>query len=69
MMDKATFNNSGDALTIQADGVEYPAEYTLSCINDFVHSPETGFEDLQNLCLGLVTEVEKLRRAMTNGYL
>ena len=60
-MDKTTFNNEGAAMTIQSDGVEYPAEYTFGCINDFVHSPGTGFEDLQNLCLGLITEIEKMR--------
>ena len=58
-----TFNESGIALTEHQDGVAYPAEYTFECINDFVHSPGTHFEDLQWLCLGMATEIDKLKAA------
>ena len=57
-----TIDETGKPLAECVDGTTCPSEYTFSCINDFVHSPETGFEELQGLCLGMATEIEKLRK-------
>jgi len=36
-----------------------PADLSFQCINDFVHSIGTQFEELQALCLCLASELEK----------
>ncbi len=59
-----TFDNTGRALTETIDGVTMPAELTFDCVNDYVHALDTDFEDLQSLCLGMATEIEKLRAAL-----
>ena len=61
-MTTTTFDQQGNALSKQQNGVSYPAQYSFQCVNDFVHSPKTGFEDLQNLCLGLATEIENMKK-------
>jgi len=44
-----------------------PAELTFKCVNDFIHSHGVQFEELQSLCLGLVTELEKLREEQSSN--
>lgn len=52
---------TGAVLTETVDGVTMPADYTFAAVNDFVHGTEVIFEELQWLCLGMATEIEKLR--------
>lgn len=56
-----TFDNTGTALTETREGCTQPAELTFACVNNFVHDPNTDFEDLQALCLGLASELDKQR--------
>lgn len=56
-----TLTESGDALTETREGVTMPADYSFSNVNDFVHSVDTHYEDLQALCLGMACEIEKLQ--------
>lgn len=40
-------------------GAKFPKNYTFDGVNDFVFSTNVGFEDLQSLCLDLVSRLEK----------
>ena len=57
-----TFNENGRAITETVDDVEMPVEMSFECVNEFVHSRNISFEDLQCLCLGLATELEKYKK-------
>ena len=57
-----TFNEKGRAITETVEGVEMPAEMSFECVNEFIHSDNVDFEDLQCLCLGMVTEIEKYKK-------
>lgn len=57
-------NKTGSALTLTVSGCTVPASYTFSCVNDFVHSNETHFEDLQCLALGMASHIEKLTHVL-----
>ena len=60
-MPEITYDENGTALVEHHGGVNYPAELTFECVNDFVHeSPH--YEELQYLCLGLIGEIEKIRK-------
>jgi hypothetical protein len=59
---RALFNVFSVAFATGTARDDYPCEMTFNCVNDFVYSPDTTFEEMQGLCLGLVTEIEKLRR-------
>ena len=39
-----------------------PKEYTFDSVNDFVYDTDTHHEELQCLCLGLITKMEKDRK-------
>lgn len=58
-----TLNNNGIPLTVTEENVTMPADYSFTCINDFVHSHGTSFEDLQYLCLGMANEIERLKKS------
>lgn len=53
---------TGKALTETVDDVTFPADYSFATVNDYVHSTGTNFEDLQSLCLGMATHIEKYER-------
>lgn len=55
-----TLDETGRALTETQEGVTQPVDYSFAAVNDFVHSMETDFEDLQSLCLGMACYIEKL---------
>ena len=57
-----TLTETGKALTETQEGVTMPADYSFASVNDYVHGVERHFEELQWLCLGMATEIEKLRR-------
>lgn len=59
---KTTFSDDGSPILVTQDDVDCPASYSFDCINDYVHSPLTGYEDLQSLCLGMATEIERLNK-------
>lgn len=50
-----TLDQNSNALTM-------PAELTFQCVNEFVHDINTQFEQLQALCLGLASELEKSKQ-------
>lgn len=50
------------ALTPDKDSSTMPAELSFQCVNEFVHSIDTQFEELQALCLGLASELEKSKQ-------
>ena len=57
-----TFTEDGTALTETQEGVTMPADYSFASVNDYVHGVDRYFEELQWLCLGMATEIEKLRK-------
>ena len=54
-----TLNESGVALTEKEGGVSMPVDYSFKIVNDFVHSTEVSFEELQCLCLAMSSHIEK----------
>jgi hypothetical protein len=52
---------TGKALTETVDDVTFPVDYSFEMVNDYVHSMGTSFDDLQSLCLGMATHIEKLQ--------
>jgi heterodisulfide reductase subunit A-like polyferredoxin len=63
-MSNVTLNESGKILTETLEGVTVPFDYSFSNVNDFVHSTETQYEDLECLCLGMASHIEKLQKAL-----
>lgn len=63
-MSKVTLNENGKILTETVEGVTMPFDYSFSTINDFVHSTDTQYEDLESLCLGMSSHIEKLQKAL-----
>lgn len=57
-----TFTEDGTALTETQEGVTMPIDYSFASVNDYVHGVERYFEELQWLCLGMATEIERLRK-------
>ncbi len=63
-MSKVTLNENGKILTETIEDVTMPFDYSFSNVNDFVHSTETQYEDLECLCLGMASHIEKLQKAL-----
>jgi hypothetical protein len=61
---RLTLNENGKALTETIEGVTMPADYSFATVNDFVHSIETQYEDLECLCLGMASHMEKLSKKL-----
>jgi hypothetical protein len=57
-----TVTEDGKPLTETQDGITMPADYSFATVNDYVHGMDADFEDLQALCLGMSTHIEKLMR-------
>ena len=57
-----TVTEDGKPLTETQYGITMPADYSFATVNDYVHGMEVNFEDLQALCLGMATHIEKLMR-------
>jgi hypothetical protein len=51
-----TLTETGKALTETREGVTMPADYSFAAVNDFVHSVDVIFEELQWLCLGMAAQ-------------
>lgn len=59
-----TITETGLALTETQEGITMPADYSFACINEYVHAWNTNYEDLQYLCLGLASHIEKLQQQL-----
>jgi hypothetical protein len=59
-----TLDENGTALTETIEGVTMPADYSFAVVNDFVHSIETQYEDLEALCLGMASHIETLNKKL-----
>ena len=57
-----TVTEDGKPLTETQDGITMPANYSFATVNDYVHGMDAHFEDLQALCLGMATHIEKPMR-------
>lgn len=64
-----TYDENMTPITVTIDGVKMPENYSFSCINDFVHSHDTHFEELQCLCLGMACEIERLNKIIATNLL
>lgn len=62
-----TINEEGKALTEMQDGVTMPVDYSFATVNDFVHGRGTQFEDMQGLCLGMASEIERIGSRNMSG--
>jgi hypothetical protein len=51
---------TGKPLYETTENVNHPVDYMFDAVNNFVHSPDIHFEELQYCCLGMATEIEKL---------
>lgn len=56
-----TYDNNGKAMIETCEGIEMPADYSFSTVNDYVHTPGRQYEELEALCLGMACEIERLR--------
>lgn len=57
-----TYDETGKALVETVCDINQPAGYRFENVNDFVHSHDVTFEELQSLCLGMAAHIEKLER-------
>jgi hypothetical protein len=57
-----TINQDGKALTETQQGVTMPVDYSFGTVNDFVHSSEVQYEDLECLCLGMANHIDELKK-------
>ncbi len=59
-----TVAESGDVEREHHDGFDFPGGYDFTTVNNFVHHQDTAFEELQWMCLGMATEIGKLRKRL-----
>jgi hypothetical protein len=59
-----TLNENGKALTETIEGVTMPIDYSFASVNDFVHSIETQYEDLEGLALGMASHIDSLNKEL-----
>jgi len=62
-----TLNENGIALTETRDGVTMPVDCSFEKVNDWIHGIDVHFEELQALCLGMATENDKIRKALSEA--
>jgi hypothetical protein len=55
-----TYDETGKALVETVIDISQPADYRFATVNDFIHSPGRTYEELEALCLGIATHIEKL---------
>lgn len=55
-------DEGGMPILEQCEGVTMPANYSFSCINNYVHCESPEYEDLQNLALSMSSHIEALRK-------
>jgi len=57
-----TITEAGKVLTETQHGITMPGDYSFDTVNDFVHGIHVQYEDLEALCLGMASHIDKLRR-------
>lgn len=57
-----TLTETGNVLTETREGITMPADYSFETVNDYVHGLGVNYEDLESLCLGMASHIDKLRR-------
>jgi hypothetical protein len=57
-----TLDEDGNALTETQEGITMPANYSFKTVNDFVHSRDVQYEDLECLCLGMANHIDDLNK-------
>ncbi len=57
-----TLTPEGKVLTETQEGVTMPADYSFECVNDYVHSPDRQYEELECLALGMASHIEKITK-------
>jgi len=55
-------SETGIPVTETIEGVTLPVDFSFKNVNDFVHSVDVHFEELQALCLGMACEIERLQK-------
>lgn len=65
MKTTTTFNDEGKAMTETCEEIEMPADYSFAMVNDYVHTAERQYEELESLCLGMACEIDRLNAQIT----
>lgn len=64
------FDNNSNPLYMEMGydkpNIKTPVDYSFKSINDFVHCADASYEELQYLCLGLATELERIKTREIN---
>lgn len=63
-----TLTETGKVLTETQNGVTMPADYSFATVNDYIHGIGVQFEDLQALCLGMASYIDKLKKGETTRH-
>ena len=63
-----TLTESGKILTETQEGYTFPIDYSFESVNDYVHG-DVIFEDLQSLCLGMASHIDKLEKRMIDALI
>ena len=61
-----TINESGEALAETQEGVTMPIDCSFEKVNGWIHGTDVHFEEIQALCLGMSSENDKLRKALSD---
>ena len=57
-----TFDENGIVLTETHEDITLPVDYSFASINDYIHHTGVTFEEIEALCLGMATHIDKLSR-------
>jgi hypothetical protein len=57
-----TLTETGKVLTETQHGITMPADYSFATVNDYIHGIDVTYEELEALCLGMGSHIDKLRR-------
>lgn len=57
----AVIDESGRVIAVECEGVSMPADCSFQSVNDWVHSMERHYEELQWHALGAASEYDKLK--------
>jgi hypothetical protein len=58
---------TGKAIYETIEDINMPVDYSFESVNDFVHCADATYEELQCLCLGMATEIEKLKASLESS--
>jgi hypothetical protein len=57
--------NNGVYFCYKGEGVSYPKSYSFQDINNFIRDPDTQYEELQDVCLGLLNRINYLEKKLS----